>query len=308
MVYKPSIMSRIFYYALLKPLSLLPLRVLYLLSGILNFIIFNLMGYRKSVVIQNLRNSFPGKSDMEIEKIADAFFIHLCDVIVESIRLFSMPVEEVRRRFTIANTEILDEYYQKGKSVILVGGHYNNWEMAAIGFDLYSQHQAIGIYSPLSNKFFDKKFGESRSRYGVQIIPKKMVAKSFIANRGNLTMTIFGADQSPTFSREVFWLNFLNQETAVHVGTEVFAVKYNYPVIFFELEKVRRGHYQGRFKLLCDNPSATSRGEITALHTKYLEDMIREKPEYWLWSHKRWKRKRGFEELISTTTPLPSVA
>lgn len=246
--------------------------------------------------MKNLTNSFPEKSPKEIEQIAKAFFVHLCDVIVESVRLFSMPVTELRRRFRITNTEILDGYYKQGKSVIIVGGHYNNWEMAAIGFDLYSLHQAIGIYTPLSNKFFDKKFGESRSRYGVQIIPKKMVAKSFVANKNNLTMTIFGADQSPTSSREVFWLDFLNQETAVHVGVEIFAVKYNYPVIFFRLEKIARGYYEGKFEVLSENPATSVRGEITAMHTKYLESIIREKPEYWLWSHKRWKRKRTVEE------------
>jgi len=298
-------MSRIFYYLLLMPLSLLPLRVLYLLSGIVFFFIYHVTGYRKSVVLKNLSNSFPEKSPQEIEKIARAFFVHLCDVIVESVRLFSMPVAEVKQRFKITNTEILDELYKQGKSVILVGGHFNNWEMAAIGFDLYSPHQAIGIYSPLSNKFFDEKFGKSRSRCGVQIIPKKMVPKSFITNKNNLTMTIFGADQSPTHSREVFWIDFLNQETAVHVGTEIFAVKYNYPVVFFRLDKVKRGHYEGRLEVLCENPAATIRGEITALHTKKLEEIIREKPEYWLWSHKRWKRKQIIEE---TQVPLAVAA
>ncbi len=143
-------MSRIFFYLFLKPLSLLPLRALYVLSGILFFLIYHVTGYRKSVVLKNLTNSFPEKSPIEIEKIARAFFVHLCDVIVESIRLFSMPVVEVRQRFRISNTEILEDYYKQGKSVILVGGHYNNWEMAAIAFDLYSPHQAIGIYTPLN--------------------------------------------------------------------------------------------------------------------------------------------------------------
>ena len=123
-----------------------------------------------------------------------------------------------------------------------------------------------------------------------------MVAKSFISTKDQLTMTIFGADQSPTYSREVFWLDFLNQETAVHVGTEVFSVKYNYPVIFMKLEKVRRGYYEGFLEVLCDNPATTQRGEITAMHTKCLEKIIVENPQYWLWSHKRWKRKKSDEE------------
>lgn len=301
-------MSKIFYYTFLKPLSILPLRALYLLSGIMFFLIYHVTGYRKNVVIKNLHNSFPEKTPDEIEDIARNFFIHLCDVIVESVRLFSMPVSEVRQRFQIKNTEILEDYYRQGKSVILVGGHYNNWEMAAIGFDLCTPHQAIGIYSPLSDKFFDKKFGESRSRYGVQIVPKKLVAKSFITNKDKLTMTIFGADQSPTFSKEVFWLDFLNQETAVHVGTEVFALKYNYPVVFIRLDKVKRGYYVGTLEVLSENPANTLKGEITSMHTSYLEKIIQEQPQYWLWSHKRWKRKRTSEEKMIDLPLVPVMA
>ncbi len=118
-------------------------------------------------------------------------------------------------------------------------------------------------------------------------------------------MTIFGADQSPTFSREVFWLDFLNQETAVHMGTEVFAQKYNYPVVFIRIDKVKRGHYVGTLEVLSENPSGTQRGEITTLHTKYLENVIREVPQFWLWSHKRWKRSRTAEEKMINISMIP---
>jgi KDO2-lipid IV(A) lauroyltransferase len=269
---------------------------LYLLSDFLFFLFYKILGYRKSVVNRNLRKSFPGKSPAEIEQIQKDFFIHLCDIIVESIKLFSISIEELQSRFKIVNTEILEKYHQQGRSVILVGGHYNNWEIAAMCFDSITPHQSIGIYTPLSNKFFDRKLGQSRTKYGVQIIPKRQVASTFNLNKENLTMTIFGADQSPTYSRYVYWTTFLNQETAVHVGTEKFAMEYNYPVIFIRIDKVKRGYYEGILEVLVENPKNTKNGEITNLHTQTLEKIIKEKPQYWLWSHKRWKRKKTAEE------------
>ncbi len=290
-------MSRIFYYLVIKPLSLLPMGVLYGISDFLFFIIYRVTGYRKAVVRKNLINSFPDKSKGEILRIEEAFFKHLCDVIVESIKLFSISLAELQQRFTIRNPEILDEYYKNGQSIILVGGHYNNWEIAAISLDLQVQHQAIGIYSPMSNKFFDRKFAESRTKYGVQIVPKSGVRQSFSKNTRNLTMTIFGADQSPTYSKRVHWTRFLNQDTAVHVGTELFARIYKYPVFFLEIHKIKRGYYVGELVLLTNRPQDFVEGEITSLHTAYLEKIIIEKPEYWLWSHKRWKRNKTEEEL-----------
>lgn len=301
-------MSRFLYYLIIKPLSFFPLWILYYLSDFLFVMIYHVTGYRKSVVNQNLRNSFPDKSKQEIKEIEKAFFIHLCDMIAESIKLFSISLEELQSRFKIINTEILENYYQQGRSVILVGGHYNNWEIAAMCFDSITPHQAIGIYSPLSNKFFDNQLGRSRTKYGVKIIPKRLVAKTFIMNKDKLTMTIFGADQSPTYSRYVHWTTFLNQETAVHVGAERYAMKYNYPVVFIRIDKVKRGYYEGKLEVLNDNPKNAIAGEITELHTKTLEKIIIEKPQFWLWSHKRWKRKKTEEEIQAESNNKVSAA
>jgi KDO2-lipid IV(A) lauroyltransferase len=217
-------------------------------------------------------------------------------VIVESIKLFSISENELKKRFQIKNSEILDGMYRQNRSVILVGGHYNNWEIAAKGFDLNFKHQAVGIYSPMRDKFFEQKLNESRTEFGVEIVAKAFVPRAFIANRDRVTMTIFGADQSPTYSKGVHWMRFLNQETAVHVGTEVFAMKYNYPVVFIRIDKLRRGFYEGTIEIIAKNPDTLKKGEITELHTMCLEKVILENPQYWLWSHKRWKRKMTDEE------------
>ena len=177
-----------------------------------------------------------------------------------------------------------------------MGGHYNNWEIAGKGFDLNFEHQAVGIYSPMRDKFFEKKINESRTAFGVEIVSKGFVPRAFVANKNRMTITIFGADQSPTSSKDVHWTNFLNQETAVHVGAELFATKYNYPVVFFKFNKVKRGFYEGVLEMISENPAELKKGQITELHTKCLEKVINENPQYWLWSHKRWKRKMTDEE------------
>lgn len=289
-------MSRVLYYVVLKPLSYLPLSVLYPISDFLYFLVYQIFGYRKKVVYQNIKNSFPTKTETELLKIQSEFYRHLCDVIVESMRLFSITKEEAKRRFKIINPEILDKFYEDNQSVILVGGHYNNWEITGTCIDMYSPHQVAGIYNPLSNKFFEKVFAESRTKFGVELITRAMVPRAFVKNRNRAMMTVFGADQSPTFSKQVHWMQFMNQETAVHVGTEIFAKKFNQPVVFIRVDKVKRGNYEGRYEVICINSKDTKDGEITELHTRMLEKIINEKPQYWLWSHKRWKRKKTDEE------------
>ena len=200
------------------------------------------------------------------------------------------------RRFKIENTEVFEEFYNQGRSIILSVSHYNNWELLAKSINHYTSHQAICIYSPLRDKFCDKKLKESRSLFGLQMLSKSLVSRSFIANRDKLTMTLFAADQSPTFSKNVYWGTFLNQETSFHLGTEIFAVKYNYPVVYIKVNKVKRGYYSCELEVLHENPASTTDGEITELHAKCLEKLIMENPPFWLWSHKRWKRKMTDEE------------
>jgi KDO2-lipid IV(A) lauroyltransferase len=291
-------MDRFFYYLFLKPLSLLPLPVLYFLSDILFVIIYQMIGYRKSVVWKNLKNSFPEKPDKELLKIQSAFYRHLCDIIIESVKLFSISKRELQKRFQIKNPEIVSKYFQQGQNIILVGGHYNNWEMLAVSLDMLLPHQAVGIYSPLKNKFFNKKLAKSRTKFGVRIITKSEVRNHFAKKSTQPTMTVFGSYQSPTYSKKVYWTDFLNQETAVAIGAELFATKYNYPVFFVKVNKLKRGFYVGDLELLAENPSQFREGEVSRLHTHFLEKIIAQNPAFWLWSHKRWKRTRKEDELM----------
>lgn len=285
-------MSKILYYLILKPISLLPPAALYALSDFLFLVLYRIGGYRKKVVRTNLKNSFPNKSEQERRIIEAKFYHHLFDLILEGIRNFSISKAELIRRCPVTNPEFFEHYVANNKSVIIVAGHYNNWEMAAMACAPQISHHSIAIYSPLKDPFMDQKAKASRSKYGLEMISKKIVKKIFEKYRGQLTATMFASDQSPSSAANAHWMTFLNQDTAVLWGTERYAIEYDYPVIYGHITKLRRGYYNMTFTTLEDNPTKTATGEITEKHTRMLEQHILEAPEYWLWTHKRWKRKR----------------
>jgi KDO2-lipid IV(A) lauroyltransferase len=286
-------MAAIIYYLFLKPLSLLPLRVLYIFSDILAFIFFRLIGFRKKVVLTNLKNSFPERSDAEIQAIAAKFYSHLCDVIVESVRSFSIPKEELLERVKVMNPEIFTPYYEQGQSIILAGGHYNNWEMTATSMAGQIPHHVAAIYKPFGNRFFNDKVKASRGQLGMEMVPKSSNKDLFKAAQEQAITIVLGTDQSPSNAKRAYWMEFLNQDTAVLFGTEKYAKQYGYPVVFGWVKKVKRGYYELTFEMVTDQPQQLPYGAITEMHTRLLEQEIRQAPAYWLWTHKRWKRKRS---------------
>ncbi len=284
-------MTAFFYYLFIKPASMLPFRVLYIISDILYLVVYHLIGYRKEVVTANLTNSFPGKSEEEIKQIRKQFFHHLCDLIVESLKLFSMPEKESFKRIGLVNGDVPDSFFEQGKDLIVVAGHYSNWEYAVIT-QPFIKHRIAAAYFPLSNKFFDKKIKSSRSRFGVRLVPTHEI-KTYIEGRHDIpTMTLLMADQSPRPESPAYWTWFLNQETGVYTGAERYAKKHNMPVIYAGVRKLRRGYYELYYEHLIDNPMETKEGEITDAYIRRLERQIQKQPEFWLWSHKRWKRKK----------------
>jgi KDO2-lipid IV(A) lauroyltransferase len=285
-------MSRILYYTLLKPLSYLPLPVLHRISDILFVLFYYLIGFRKKVVLGNMRRAFPERSAAEIEQLAKQFYQNLCDIIIESVRMFSISRAELLRRCPVVNPELFDTYMAQGRSTIIVAGHCHNWELAAVACGLQIPHQEVGIYHPLSDRFMDARLRHSRGRFGMELVATKNVAQFFENSQHRLTVTIFGADQSPSNPKRAYWTTFLNQDTGVLFGTEKYAVQYNYPVLFGKVSKLRRGYYQMEFEILSENPADTTYGTISELHTRALEAQILEDPAAWLWTHRRWKHQR----------------
>ena len=283
--------TKIFYYILILPLSLLPYPLLYLLSDIIFLIMYRVIGYRKEVVFTNLKNSFPNKSKQELKKIMSDFYRHLCDIIMESVKGFTISEKQLRKRLIIKNPEFSNYFADKGQSIIFVGGHYNNWEICAQAFAMYSNHKCIGIYKPLSNAFINDKIYTSRSKYGMHLISMKQTKKSF-EDGDEPKAIVFGSDQNPANPKRAHWVQFLNQDTGVLFGVERYAKEYDWPVVFVSISKVKRGYYEVEYSLVTDNPNEEPHGKITEDFTKRLEQDIINQPQYWLWSHKRWKHKR----------------
>ncbi len=273
-------------------ISLLPFPLLYLLSDAVHFLLFRVVGYRKQVVMTNLRNSFPEKSEAEIKAIADRFFRWFCDLTLETLKTLTISPRAVRQRVSFEGTELLREYAEKGRSVILVLGHFGNWELAGAR---YSQEEGIPqlyvIYHPLHNPYFDRLIHHMRTRHGTKLYTMRETSKSMIRDRGLLTATAFIADQTPSPER-AYWMTFLNQDTPVFLGTEALARKLGHPVIYISITRPRRGYYRMVVEPLVTDPTGTREGQITEIHTRRLERDIQDHPDLWLWTHRRWKHKR----------------
>jgi KDO2-lipid IV(A) lauroyltransferase len=284
--------SKLLFYLVIIPISRLPFFVLYLFSDFLFLVIYKIIGYRTKVVYQNIRNSFPEKTEQEIKSIEKKFYSHLCDLIVESIKAFTISSDDARKRMVDRNIDLVNKYKKTGKHVVMVGGHYGNWELFAITIGISLDYKALALYVPLTNKFINSKITSSRSKYGLEMLSIKSIKEKLGDLNNDLYTIIFGADQAPRKSQRAYWMTFLNQETGVQYGTEKFAKDFDAVVIFANIYKVKRGYYELEYELLCENPNETEYGFITHEHTKRLERVIQNQPEYWLWSHRRWKHKR----------------
>ncbi len=285
--------SRILFYGVVIPVSFLPFTVLYWFSDFLYIICYHIIGYRKDVVRNNIKNSFPELSESDIITIEKKFYHHFTDFLVESAKSFTISKQEIIKRCSIVNPELPNTYYENGQSLMILCGHYNNWEYYAVGLQQQMKHKTLAAYHPLKNKFFDKALKKSRQRFGIKMLSMREIPRYFAEqNNSKPTMTIMVNDQSPLEPKKAYWNTFLNQDTGWMRGTEKIASKYNQSVLFGCIRKVKRGFYEVTFYPITDEPNKVNDGYILDKHTQYLEMVISEHPEFWLWSHKRWKHKR----------------
>lgn len=274
-------------------LSKLPFGVLYLFSDALFFIIYYVFGYRKKVVFKNLRNSFPEKSENEINEIAKKFYKYFPDLIVESIKMASISKQEVIDKIEIINPQEVERHFEKGKAVIGVTAHYGNWELGIFSLSIMTDNPKLIIYKPLNNKTFNEVYNNIRTRFGATMVPMKQILRHIVKLRNVPHISMFVADQTPVYQESDYFMNFLNQEALVYTGTERIAKLTNNPVVYCHIgRKEKRGQYYCKFTTLIEDPSLYNEHEITNIHNQFTEKMIRENPSYWLWTHNRWKRKR----------------
>jgi KDO2-lipid IV(A) lauroyltransferase len=269
--------------------SLLPFWFLYLVADLLFVILYYIVGYRRGVVRENLLNSFPEKSAEERKVIERKYFKYMADLMMETIKSISMSAKSVHRRMICTNPEIMEHYFGQGKSILAAAGHYGNWEMACLSFGFLTDKKRMVVYKPQSNEVFTDFFNRTRSRFGATMISMRQTLRKMIEFKNELTFTVLASDQTPTREDAKYFTNFLNQQTAVFLGIEKLTKVVDCVVIFYRIDLVKRGHYTYTFVPLVENPKETKPYEITEIHVKYLEELIKEKPEYWLWSHRRWK-------------------
>ncbi|MEM7573902.1 MAG: hypothetical protein AAF433_13430 [Bacteroidota bacterium] len=286
-------MAHLFYYLVLKPFSWLPLWITHRFSSFLAWLFFSVTGYRKKVVLHNLALAFPDKTQSERNQIAKQFYRSLTDTLVESIRFFSISEKEALRRCRVTNPEALQAYADKGQSVIFVGAHTTNFEIAALTLGaLLKPHRAMGIYSPLSNEKLDNLIFGNRRRMGTILVSRRKVQEWFATEHDFLTADIFVADQSPSNAEptKLHWTTFMTQTTGFVAGPERYAVRYDRPILYMYLRRSRRGHYEITLRELFKEPMKTAPGEITETYVRTLEQELLERPSSWLWTHRRWKR------------------
>ncbi|UKJ06323.1 lysophospholipid acyltransferase family protein [Solitalea lacus] len=280
-----------FYLALplLYLIALLPFPILYLVSDFFKIIIFDLVGYRKKVILTNLKNSFPNKSDQEIKAIASKFYRNFTDMLLECVKMLTISEKQLNEVFVVSNKEIVKNYHDAGRSVIGVVGHMINWELACLAHSNAFTYPSLIVYKPLQNENFDKLVLNMRTRFGAVLVPMKQTFRKLTEYRNKPFNLILAGDQYPGKGESVYKTTFLNQETYVFLGTEKIAKMTNSAIVFCDLRKVKRGKYAITYVPLFENPKDTADGEITETHIRYLDKVIHEQPDIWLWSHRRWK-------------------
>jgi len=279
-------------------MTLLPFPFLYLISYFLYLALYYFPSYRRKEVAINLKNSFPEKSDNELRSIEKKFYKHLADIIIETLKLTNISEAGLKKRFTYSNLEVIDRLREDKRDVIAVLGHYNNWEWSRL-MPHFLKYKTIIIYKPLQNKYFNTFMNDQRSKNGVIMTPTSLVIREILNNKNNgiNTLSVFIADQIPARGDIKYWTTFLNQDTAVYTGVGKIATKYDMAVVYFNIQKIKRGYYNLDVKLLHEHTAGLPENVVTESHVRCLEEIINEKPEYWIWSHRRWKHKKPVENV-----------
>ena len=291
-------------YAIAWAFSLLPLRVLYWMADCAFVLVYYIARYRRSLVRSNLAKCFPDKDKKERIRIERRFYHHFCNIFVETIKTLSMSDEEMARRFVFENGEILDQYYEQRKSLILTLGHFGNWEWITFAqiarHPLHPEFTSYSVYHELEGGVMDKFYLRLRSRSQSVLVPRNKLLRALVNQRktGEPAMYCFIADQGPLNEAITFWMKWLNRETAPIIGPEKIARQTGFDILYIDVKVIRRGYYSARFIPL---PLGERPYDLTRLYMRHMEQTILRKPEYWLWTHNRWKRHRkGWEQLMRT--------
>ncbi len=286
----------LFIYILVYPIvwfiSILPFRILYFLSDSIYLLIYYVIGYRKKIVLNNLQLVFPEKSKEELTKISKKFYSHFIDIFIEMIKSFTISKEEVYKRYKYTNIDFFTELYKDGKSVILTGPHYANWEWV-MSLDSFVDYKGYAAYTKINNKYFNSKVLKSRAQFGTNIVQTSKIISEIQFNQKNNIQAMYGllSDQSPQLKKTFYWSEFLGVKVPIHTGAEMLAKRYDMNMVFMETKKIKRGYYETTFSLISNENEKFSDYELTDIFLKKVEKQILNKPEYYFWTHNRFKHK-----------------
>lgn len=272
-------------------ISLLPFRAIYFISDVLFFTLYYILSYRKRVVYSNLSAAFPHKTDQEKSRIAKKFYRFLSDMIMEVIKMRSITEEEVKKRIKIHQEDEVRRHLAQGTPIIGATAHYGNWELGIHRLSLLVEEPILIIYKPLTNKGFEEIFNKIRTRFNARMVPMKQALRQIIVNKNTPHISMFLSDQTPARCESNYFAPFLNQDTLTFLGMEKIAKATDFPVVYCHINRIKRGYYECIFTTLFEHPKKTDDYEITLAYNSYLEEIIRAKPELWLWSHRRWKHQ-----------------
>lgn len=280
-------------FPLLWIISILPFRVFYWLSDLVYFIVYYIVGYRKKIVRYNLSIALPALSTEKRLQIEKKFYRHMCDMFLEMIKTMSISSEEMNERFVITNIELLKEYENKGRSIILLASHYASWEWL-LSINESTTFKCYGVYKKVNNKYFDAKVRAIRSKFKSELVTTDKTIALINENESNGIMSLYGlaSDQSPQVHKTFHWQKFMGIEVPVHTGAEMLAKRYDLEVVFAKVKKVKRGYYEATFVPISDSPKSIPNYEITDTYLQVVEQQILEAPEFYFWTHKRWKHRR----------------
>ena len=289
-----STIGAIFFITAVLIIGLLPVPVIYGLSSLFRFIIFHLIRYRTDLVKKNIVNSFPGMAEEEVKRVVSLFYRNLADIIIEGIWSFTISKKQIHKRYRIINPEVLKPFSDSGKSVIGVTGHYCNWEWGSLIASMETDFNVIAFYKPMSNKHIDKFARWSRSRFGTKLVSINETTASFEKWKDSKTLFLMAADQGmpEKFLERSHWVRFLNRNTPFLHGMEKHSRLNNLPVVYIDVQRVRRGWYTVELSLLTESSPKLEEGQLTEMYAGKLESVIQKKPENWLWSHNRFKFSR----------------
>ena len=279
-------------YPIIWLLSLLPMKILYLLSDFLYLIFFYLIGYRKKVVLENLQFAFPKKELDELRTIQKKFFKHFTDIFIESIKAFTISEKTIKKHYKYTNPELINDLYDKGRSIAFMGSHQANWEWS-ISIPLVVKITCFGAYTRIGNSYFDKTVKDSRTKFGFIGYKTTETIKSISRNfdEGVQGLYLLLSDQSPQIHKTHYWREFMGVKVPIHTGAEMIAKKFDMAVVNYTVKKVKRGYFEVTFETITEQPNEYKNYEITDKYLAITERNICHQPEYYLWSHKRFKHR-----------------